>query len=78
MKLLKYVIQDVILFCLILASAALMYVPAALLMLYAFNYSRRMMLVFAIIMAVFVAAVLIMFIIRILKDIMIIIEIKRK
>ena len=46
MRLLRYVLQDILLFFLILAAAAVMYVPAALLMLYVFNYSKRMLMVF--------------------------------
>lgn len=63
---------------LILAAAAVMYVPAALLMLYVFNYSKRMLMVFAVIIAIFVAAVLIMFVIRIFKDIVIVLSTKKQ
>lgn len=62
---------------LILAAAAVMYVPAALLMLYVFNYSKRMLMVFAVIIAIFVAAVLIMFVIRIFKDIVIVLSTRK-
>lgn len=64
-------------FFLILATAAVMYVPAALLMLYVFNYSKRMLMVFAVIIAIFVAAVLIMFVIRIFKDIVIVLSTRK-
>lgn len=78
MRLLRYVLQDILLFFLILAAAAVMYVPAALLMLYVFNYSKRMLMVFAVIIAIFVAAVLIMFVIRIFKDIVIVLSTKKQ
>lgn len=77
MRLLRYVLQDILLFFLILAVAAVMYVPAALLMLYVFNYSKRMLMVFAVIIAIFVAAVLIMFVIRIFKDIVIVLSTRK-
>lgn len=77
MRLLRYVLQDILLFFLILATVAVMYVPAALLMLYVFNYSKRMLMVFAVIIAIFVAAVLIMFVIRIFKDIVIVLSTRK-
>ena len=77
MRLLRYVLQDILLFFLILAAAAVMYVPAALLKLYVFNYSKRMLMVFAVIIAIFVAAVLIMFVIRIFKDIVIVLSTRK-